>query len=135
VSGGRAPSARADESIPAIGARVQVSGLWPGWHMGMFSRLRVEPPGYRVLLFGPTRIVERMLSIPEIERLQVRSLCDGRTRLAAGRSRRVDLRRRGVARGTYRPALQEAEQKCPVLARYCATLVGPCFDRHLPIAI
>jgi hypothetical protein len=84
AAGGRAPSARADESIPEIGARVraQVSGLWPGWHMGMFSRLCVEPPCYRVLLFGPTRIVERMLSISEIERLQVSSLYDGRTRLA-----------------------------------------------------
>jgi hypothetical protein len=132
VSGGRAPSARANERIPAIGARVrvQVSGLWPGWHMGMFSRLRVEPPCYRVLLFGPTRIVERMLSIPEIERL----LYDGRTRLAP-----ADPDEWIYAGETWREAptgpLQEAEQKCPVLARYCATLVGPGFDWHLPIAI
>jgi hypothetical protein len=35
-----------------------------------------------VLLFGPTFIVERMLSIPGIERLQVSSLYDGRARFA-----------------------------------------------------
>jgi hypothetical protein len=118
AAGGRAPSARADESIPAIGARVrvQVSGLWPGWHMGMFNRLRVEPTCYRVLLFGPTRIVERMLSIPEIERLQVSSLFDGRTRLEP-----ADPDEWTYAGETWRDVsmdpLRKAEQQCPVLAR------------------
>jgi len=97
--------------------------------MGMFSRLRVEPPCYRVLLFGPTRIVERMLSMPEIERLQVSSLYDGRTRLAP-----ADPDEWTYAGETWREVptgpLREAEQKCPVLARYCATLVGLGFARH-----
>ena len=79
--------------------------------------------------FGPTRIVERMLSIPEIERLQVRSLYDGRTRLAP-----ADPDEWTYAGETWREVpigpLREAEQKCPVLARYCATLVGLGFDRH-----
>jgi hypothetical protein len=82
VAGGAAPSVAADGGTPQIGARVrvQVSGLWPGWHMGVFNRLRVEPPCYRVLVFGPTHHVERMLSIREIERIQVSSLFDGHTR-------------------------------------------------------
>lgn len=75
---------RAAEPLPAVGARVRVLAptLGPGWHTGMFNRLRVEPPCYRIIIFapGPTRRVERTLSVRELERLQVSTVYDGQTR-------------------------------------------------------
>ena len=118
VAGGAAPSVAADGGTPQIGARVrvQVSGLWPGWHMGVFNRLRVEPPCYRVLVFGPTHHVERMLSIREIERIQVSSLFDGHTRAEP-----TDPDEWTYAGETWRDlsivTLRESEQRCPVQDR------------------
>ena len=95
AAGGPVPGARADEDIPAMGARVraQVPGLWPGWHMGMFS-----------------------LSTREIERLQVSSLYDGRTRFAP-----ADPDEWTYAGETWREVpmdpLRQAERQCPILDR------------------
>ena len=113
TAGGLAARTQADEPIPDIGARVRVrvSGLWPGWHMGMFNQLRVPAACYRVLVFGPTRTVERMLSIREIERMQVSRLYDGRARVEPAEPDEWTY-----AGETWREVpmapLREAEQRC-----------------------
>jgi hypothetical protein len=62
------------ELLPRIGARVRVlaSVLGPGWHAGMFNRLRVEPPCYWILIFAPGQIrrVTATLSVRDLERLE-----------------------------------------------------------------
>ena len=77
---------RSTEAVPAVGARVRVvaPGLVNEWQIGMFNRLRVEPPCYRILLFeaGPTRRIRATLSVRDITRIQVSTIYHGRTRVA-----------------------------------------------------
>lgn len=78
------PETQPSPSLPAVGARVRVlaPALGAGWHTGMFNRLRVEPPCYRIILFasGPTRSVRATLSVRDLMALQVSTIYDGRTR-------------------------------------------------------
>ena len=70
---------------PAIGAlvRVIVPELGPDWQLGMFNRLRVEPPCYRVLVFQLDGVSSPdILPLDQIERLQVHNIYDGRDRQA-----------------------------------------------------
>ncbi len=76
-------------ALPAVGAlvRVEASRLGPGWHVGMFNRLRVEPPCYRVVIFardGSNRITHT-LRVEEIERMQSHLVYDGREKVAPSR--------------------------------------------------
>ncbi len=58
--------------------RVIVPHLGPEWLYGMFNRLRIEPPCYRVLIFETeTNQVNYNLKLEELERLQVHSLYNG----------------------------------------------------------
>ena len=75
-------SAQEPDSVrtPRVSAlvRVVVPRLGPEWHVGMFNRIRVEPPCYVVLLFssdGRYRVSET-LALAEAERLQVHRLYD-----------------------------------------------------------
>lgn len=73
-------------SLPAVGAlvRVEVPPLGTGWHVGMFNRLRVEPPCYRVAIFagdGSNRVT-RMLGMRELERMQVHRVYKGGDQIA-----------------------------------------------------
>jgi len=72
-------SSREEESsvkeTPEVGAlvRAQVPKLGPDWQMGMFNRIRVEPPCYLVLLFssdGSNRVAHT-LALSEVEKLEV----------------------------------------------------------------
>lgn len=85
ASGIDAQTNSSTEHIPAIGARVRLMApaLGADWQIGMFNRLRVEPPCYLILLFEPgrTRRIRATVSIRDITRLQVSTLYDGRERL------------------------------------------------------
>lgn len=72
--------------VPAVGAlvRVEAPQLGPGWHVGMFNRLRVAPPCYRVVIFakdGSNRITNT-LEVEEIERMQSHVVYKGRKKVA-----------------------------------------------------
>lgn len=72
-------------SLPSVGAlvRVEASRLGPGWHLGIFNRLRVEPPCYRVVIFakdGSNRITHT-LRVEEVERMQSHLLYNGREKV------------------------------------------------------
>jgi hypothetical protein len=79
-----AQSQTSADTLPPVGARVRVLAprLGEGWHIGMFNRLRVEPPCYRVLLFSPTgsRRITATLSVHDLRGIQVSTLYDGQTR-------------------------------------------------------
>lgn len=75
--------------LPAVGAlvRVEAPRLGPGWHVGMFNRLRIEPPCYRVVIFardGSNRVTDT-LGMEEIERLQAHLVFKGRKKVASPR--------------------------------------------------
>jgi len=66
--------------VPRLSALVRVVSpkLGSDWRVGMFNRIRVEPPCYVVLLFssdGKYRL-EETLSLAELERLQVHRIYD-----------------------------------------------------------
>ena len=65
---------------PNLGELVRfvAPNLGPGWHIGMFNRVRVEPPCYVVLLFsmdGEYRWSET-LSLADLRHLQVHRIYD-----------------------------------------------------------
>jgi len=118
-----APSAVAQSQagadlFPLLGARVRVlaPSLGEGWHIGMFNRLRVEPPCYRVLLLESTGSIRRItatLSPRDLTRIQVSTLADGRAR-AYTPERNEDLDSKEDWRDVSLEALSEAERSCPV---------------------
>lgn len=84
VTGAAEPGA-----LPAVGAlvRVEAPRLGPGWQVGMFSRLRVEPPCYRVVIFardGSNRVTHT-LGMQELERVQAHLVYKGRKKAAPSR--------------------------------------------------
>ncbi len=75
--------------VPAVGALVRVEALrlGPGWHLGMFNRLRIEPRCHRVVIFardGSNRVTHT-LEIKEIERMQTHLVYNGRNKIAPAR--------------------------------------------------
>ncbi len=61
--------------LPPIGTRVRViiKDRDPEWQYGMFNRLRVEPPCYRILLFQRTsdsHHIKEMLSVDGLLKLE-----------------------------------------------------------------
>lgn len=80
-----------NEEIPAVGALVRVVAprLGTQWRIGVFNRLRVEPPCYRVVLFPPdgSNRVTEILTMKELERLQVNLIYDGGDRFATAEVR------------------------------------------------
>jgi hypothetical protein len=79
-----AQSETGTDALPPVGARVRVLAprLGEGWHTGMFNRLRVEPPCYRVLWFSPagTRRIAATLSVRDLAEIQVSTMQDGQAR-------------------------------------------------------
>jgi len=77
-----------DSSVPAVGALVRVISpkLGSDWRLGVFNRLRVEPPCYRVVIFQKNGVVHAgdILPLEDIERLQVHIIYDGETKSAPG---------------------------------------------------
>lgn len=78
------------DGLPAVGALVRVEaprlGAW--WHVGMFNRLRVELPCYRVAIFardGSNRIAHT-LGVKEIQRMQSHLVFEGRKKVAPPRA-------------------------------------------------
>ena len=76
--------------LPSTGAlvRVEAPRLGPGWHVGMFNRLRLEPPCYRVVIFARdgSNHITHTLGIEEIQRLQFHLVYDGRKMVAPPRA-------------------------------------------------
>ncbi len=73
-------------SLPVVGALVRVEAPWlgTGWHVGIFNRLRVEPPCFRVVIFarnGSSRVAH-MLGIQELERMQVHLVYNRENKIA-----------------------------------------------------
>ncbi len=67
-------------NTPSVGSLVRVIAphLGSEWLYGMFNRLRVEPPCYRVLIFeAETNQVKYNLKLEELERLQTHFVYDG----------------------------------------------------------
>ena len=68
-------------AVPEVGAlvRVMIPRLGSGWHYGMFNRLRVEPPCYRVVIFhnNGTNQIKEILAMKEIEQLQAHVIYNG----------------------------------------------------------
>jgi hypothetical protein len=116
-----APSAVAQSETRAdlprlVGARVRVLAprLGEGWHVGMFNRLRVEPPCYRVLLFAATGSIRRIdatLSPRDLTRIEVSTLGNGRARSYEPNE---ELDSKDDWRELPLDALGEAERRCPV---------------------
>ena len=70
---------------PAVGALVRViaPALAPDWRLGIFNRLRVEPPCYRVVILQTNSVgAGDILSLDVIARLQVHRRYDGALRSA-----------------------------------------------------
>lgn len=107
----------AENDLPLTGARVRVvvPSLGSEWQIGIFNRLRVEPPCYRVILFelAQPRRVRAVLSVREISRLEVSRVYDGRTRVTPNeptdRAERED-----EWRNVSLDALRAAEQHCRI---------------------
>ena len=71
------------QTSPLVGSLVQLIAphLGSKWQYGMFNRLRIEPPCYRVIIFEPeNNRVKHTLKLEELERLQVHSIYDGSTK-------------------------------------------------------
>jgi hypothetical protein len=100
-----------------VGARVRVLAprLGEGWHIGMFNRLRVEPPCYRILLFAPAGSgrISATLSVRDFTRIQVSILGDGRTRPYTLEPNQ-DLNSKEDWRDVPLETLSEAERSCRV---------------------
>ena len=72
-------------TTPAVGALVRVIAPEFGsdWRLGVFNRLRVEPPCYRVVIFQINGVsAQDILPLDDIERLQVHIIYDGEVRSA-----------------------------------------------------
>lgn len=70
---------------PAVGALVRVIAPEFGsdWRLGLFNRLRVEPPCYRVVIFQMNgEGAPDILPLDNIERLQAHIIYDGEVRSA-----------------------------------------------------
>lgn len=71
-------------ALPTLGARVRVIAprVGDGWKLGVFSRLRTEPPCYRIIVFrdSGTRRMEAALSVEDLVALEVSERGDGRDR-------------------------------------------------------
>lgn len=112
-----AQSQTSEDTLPPIGARVRVLAprVGEGWHIGMFNRLRVEPPCYRVLLFSSTgtRRITATLSVRDLGGIQVSTIRDGQTRPYKFGSDE-DLDSKEIWREVSLEVLAEAERNCRV---------------------
>ena len=105
-----------NKGIPAIGALVRVVAprLGQQWHTGIFNRLRVEPPCYRVVILssdGLNRVIE-ILTLKELEKLQVNLVYDGRERFATAEARSKSWRDSDW-RDVSPDMLRELNLRCP----------------------
>jgi hypothetical protein len=101
--------------LSLVGGRVRVMapGVGEGWQVGLFNRLRVEPPCYRVLLIGADGRISATLAPRELTRIQVSTLSDGRRR-SYNLTPDADLDAKETWHDLPLKALHEAERSCPV---------------------
>ncbi len=75
-----------ENPVPEVGTlvRVRILRLGSGWHFGMFNRLRVEPPCFRVVLlhYDGTNRIKEIIAMEEIEQLQAHIVYNGSSQKA-----------------------------------------------------